>query len=120
MGMGCQSLEWSFDALRRKVMFRLTSSNEDDEWVAVGVSENGGMKGADNMHIVKEVESGFFVVDDAFSMNKERPVSDTVQNIKLLDAKRDEDGRLVAVIERDVDMSERAICNSDVRNIQRK
>ena len=76
MGMGCQPLEWSFDTLRRKVMFRLTSSNEDDGWVAVGVSENGGMKGAD-MHIVKEVEAGagVFVVDDAFSMNKERPVS---------------------------------------------
>ena len=70
--------------------------------MAVGISENGGMKGAD-MHIVKEVESGVFVADDAFLMDKERPVSDTVQNIKLLSAKRDEDGRLVAVIERDVD-----------------
>lgn len=102
MGLGCEPVEWTVDAARRKVRFRLTSANEDDDWVAVGISENGGMKGAD-IAVVKEVEPGLYVADDTFSMDFERPKSDVLQNVDLLSAKRDNDGRIVAVIEKDID-----------------
>ncbi|KAL7536966.1 hypothetical protein ACHAXR_008856, partial [Thalassiosira sp. AJA248-18] len=102
MGDGCQPIEWTVDGQQKKIRYKITSANEDDDWVAVGLSENGGMRGAD-INIVKEIGPNVYAADDTFSMETEMPKSDVLQNTKLLSAWRDESGRLVGVIEKDLD-----------------
>lgn len=102
MGDGCQPIEWTVDGQQKKIRYKITSANEDDDWVAVGISENGGMRGAD-INVVKEIGPNVYAADDTFSMETEMPKSDVLQNTKLLSAWRDESGRLVGVIEKDLD-----------------
>ena len=102
MGVGCEPVEWSIDTEGRKIRYCLTSVNENDEWVAVGISENGGTKGAD-IAIVKQLKPEVCIADDTFSMGFESPKSDVLQNVELISARRADVGRLVAVIERDLD-----------------
>lgn len=109
MGDGCGPLEWTLDPERRKVRFRLTSAAPDDGWVAAGISENGGMKGAD-LWAIRELtgagifdDSASFESTDLFSTDFALPEEDVLQNVELIAAWRDEDGRLVGVIERDLE-----------------
>ena len=106
MPAGCQPLKWTVDIERQKIRFQVTSDPGAD-WVAVGLSENGGMKGADMMIVKDDAYDGdgnepSFEILDSISLDYVRPEPDVLQNVKMLQASRDDDDRIVAVLERDL------------------
>lgn len=46
MQTGCKRIQWTVDIEKQKARFKVISQAGAD-WVGVGLSENGGMKGAD-------------------------------------------------------------------------
>ena len=105
-GPGCQNVKWTVDKEEMKITFQVESAQGAD-WVGIGISENGGMKGADIAIVKKTLSSAVtasdFIVDDRFSFDFTIPKQDTLQNVELLYTKfRESDQRIVAVIRRDL------------------
>ena len=102
-GSGCQNVQWTVDMEALTITFHVESSAGAD-WVGLGLSENGGMKGADIAIVRKSSSGSELVVDDRVSVGYIRPEKDTLQNIELLYSEiRESDERIVAVIRRDLD-----------------
>ncbi|KAJ3024574.1 UNVERIFIED_CONTAM: hypothetical protein HDU68_007999 [Siphonaria sp. JEL0065] len=58
-------------------------ASNSNAWVGVGISEMGGMFGAD-IWLLKRNDSGGYDIQDSFSMTSALPVEDTIQNVQLL------------------------------------
>lgn len=97
-GEGCQNVEWTVNKETMKITFRFESS-EGADWVGFGLSENGGMKGAD-LAIVRKKKTEF-IVEDRVSIENTLPKLDALQNVELLHAEI-HNQRIVAVIRRDL------------------
>ena len=54
-------------------------------WVGFGISDNGGMKGAD-IAILQKDSNGAFFVEDHFATGYFQPNLDKIQNVALLNA----------------------------------
>lgn len=97
-GKGCENVKWTVDMEALEITFRVESAQGSD-WVSFGLSENGGMKGAD-VAIVKRRSTGSeFVVEDRVSFDHGLPKMDTLQNVELLHSEV-RDQRIVAVLRR--------------------
>eukprot|EP01097_Dermamoeba_algensis_P004434 TRINITY_DN2893_c0_g1_i1.p1 TRINITY_DN2893_c0_g1~~TRINITY_DN2893_c0_g1_i1.p1 ORF type:complete len:569 (-),score=81.90 TRINITY_DN2893_c0_g1_i1:66-1772(-) len=90
-------------------------SAQTNGWVALGLSPNGGMRGAD-IWTVRSVD-GVFVVEDRFSPDFVTPVLDSTQDVKILWASRN-NGATSFIIQRrlescddsqDLDISNKSI-----------
>ena len=107
-GNGCSDLEWTVDLEALQITIRWKSS-PNAEWTAFGISENGGMKGADIAMIKKQQtkssnSSSGFEVQDLVSSEFALPGLDLLQHVELLHASHDvQDGRLQVTIRRDID-----------------
>ena len=103
-GDGCSEVRWTVDAEAGKLKVSFKSA-PGAEWVGFGVSEYGSMKGADIM-LVKMIENegiDTFVVEDLIATEFSKPEKDILQNVELLYAALDEDGKIQAVVERPLD-----------------
>jgi hypothetical protein len=98
-GKGCTHVKWTFDKEAKDITFGVTGA-PGASWLGIGISEQGGMRGAD-IAMVRENLKGDFVLDDLFSHDYIRPEKDIVQNFKLLYAMVDEQDRIQAIIRRD-------------------
>ncbi|CAB9520125.1 DBH-like monooxygenase protein 1 (Partial), partial [Seminavis robusta] len=105
-GNGCSDVQWTVDreAMTLQMAFK---STEGAEWVGLGIAEFGSMKGADIM-LVKMIHNNdsvrpSFVVEDLISTDFVKPRKDLLQNVELLRAEVDENGRIHALIERPLD-----------------
>ena len=95
---GCQNVKWTIDTEALAVTFHVESAKGAD-WVFLGISENGGMKGADIAVI--RMSGSEFVVEDMVSIDDVLPKVDTLQNVELLHSEiRESDQRIIAVIRR--------------------
>ena len=99
-GNGCADVQWTVDREAKEITFGIRGV-PGASWVAIGISENGGMKGAD-IAMVRNVNDDF-VVDDLFSTSMDMPRMDILQNVELLHAEVDSEDRLSAVIRRPLD-----------------
>uniref|UniRef100_A0A7R9W774 DOMON domain-containing protein n=1 Tax=Pseudictyota dubia TaxID=2749911 RepID=A0A7R9W774_9STRA len=108
-GSGCADVKWTVDRVSRKLVLSFRSDVGAD-YVGIGLSEFGSMKGSD-IAIVKRIPDGKggvgFEVEDTISTDFVRPRKDTLQNVELLHANIDEHGRIRAVIRRDLDTCDR-------------
>ena len=96
VGGGCSDVEWTVDMEAYQWTVAVRGSPGAD-WVALGISENGGMKGADVMVVKRTINSNDdeeFEVEDMFSSDYERPKKDIMQNVDLLHAYTDEQGSI--------------------------
>ncbi|CAB9520124.1 DBH-like monooxygenase protein [Seminavis robusta] len=105
-GNGCSHVQWTVDreAMTLQMAFK---STEGAEWVGLGIAEFGSMKGADIM-LVKMIHNNdsvepSFVVEDLISTDFVKPRKDLLQNVELLRAEVDENGRIHALVERPLD-----------------
>ncbi|CAB9517883.1 DBH-like monooxygenase protein [Seminavis robusta] len=104
-GNGCSDIKWTVDkeAMTLRIAFK---SAIDTEWVGLGISEFGTMKGTDIM-LVKMIDNGAdepsFVAEDLISTDFVKPRKDILQNVELIHAELDEDGRIHALVERPLD-----------------
>ncbi|KAI8468984.1 MAG: PHM/PNGase F domain-containing protein [Monoraphidium minutum] len=69
-------------------------------YVAVGLSETGGMKGADIWALVKNATTGRWALGDYFAEGFSRPTLDTHQDLRLLSAGQAPDGAVTARLRR--------------------
>lgn len=100
-GDGCSDLRWTVDLESLQITLQWTSS-VDAEWTAFGISENGGMKGAD-IALIKHLPDDSFEVQDMYSDKYGLPTQDLVTNVELLEATHDDEGRMVVTIRRDLE-----------------
>ncbi|CAB9516869.1 DBH-like monooxygenase protein 2 homolog [Seminavis robusta] len=102
VGDGCTDLKWTVDREALKITLQW-KSEVGAEWTAFGISEYGGMKGAD-IAVVKfgGGDNGGFQVEDRFSTEYGLPKVDFIKNVKLLEAHHDDEGRIQATIERNL------------------
>lgn len=99
---GCRDLQWTFDQEAKDITFSVTSV-PGASWVGIGISNNGGMKGADIAMIRKDPDDGRFTLEDLFSHDYVQPQKDVVQNVELLHATVDDEDRMQVVIRRHAD-----------------
>ncbi len=113
-GSGCHDVKWTVDREAMKITYYIESA-EGADWVGFGISENGGMKGAD-IAMIRKIKSAStdshsspeFVVDDRVSLDYDMPKKDTLQNVELLHSEvRESDQRILAVIRRDLNTCDR-------------
>lgn len=114
VGGGCSDVEWTVDLETLKWTVAVRGA-PDSDWVAIGLSENGGMKGADLM-LVQRKHSGSdeFVAHDLISRDFVRPEKDILQNVKLVSAYEDDQGGIRALLERPLNS-----CDSDDIKVKR-
>ncbi|KAJ3240510.1 hypothetical protein HDU78_002270 [Chytriomyces hyalinus] len=62
----------------------VNASAFSDPWVGLGISENGGMSGAD-LWILKKNASGSYVIQDSYALTAGYPIPDTRQDAQLLE-----------------------------------
>ena len=109
-GTGCSDVEWTVDRNANEWTVAVRGAPGLD-WVGIGISENGGMKGADIMMVKRRKESDHaqdendeeFEVLDLFSTDYERPKKDILQNVELLEAYTDDEGSIRALLRRRLD-----------------
>ena len=99
LGGGCTDLSWTFDGESMDLVMAATSA-PDADWLGVGFSEFGSMKGADIAMVIWDEINGEFNIVDTFSHDFELPSTDLLQNYELVDAKFDDEGRIQAIISR--------------------
>lgn len=99
-GEGCKDVQWTLDRKSLKIMIGVSSAPYAD-WVGIGVSENGGMKGAD-ISVVRKKHSKF-AIDDLISKDYVKPEKDILQNAELISATVLDNGRIRAIIQRDIE-----------------
>ncbi|CEL93840.1 unnamed protein product [Vitrella brassicaformis CCMP3155] len=90
---------WRFDDSRGKI--QLGGHFKAAGWVGLGLSANGGMKGADII-VVREGSNGTYVVEDMFSTDYAMPTLDAQQNVELIFANRTGQ-ETVFLVERDIE-----------------
>ena len=95
---GCSNLQWTVDKASMDLTLAVSSVPSSD-WIAVGFSENGGMKGAD-MLMVRRFSNGKYVVDDLISKDYALPERDVLQNGELLFSETDELDQIRVVLRR--------------------
>ena len=100
-GNGCSDVEWTVDRKAQTWTVAVRGA-PGFNWMGMGISENGGMKGADIM-MVKRNEQDEFEVEDLFSSDYEKPNKDIMQNVELLEAYTDEQGSIRALLRRRLD-----------------
>ncbi|CAB9501910.1 DBH-like monooxygenase protein 2 [Seminavis robusta] len=103
VGGGCTDLKWTVDREALKITLQW-KGEVGAEWTAFGISEYGGMKGAD-IAVVKFTggdTGGGFQVEDRFSTVYGLPKLDFIKNVELLEAHHDDEGRIQATIERNL------------------
>ena len=100
-GTGCSNFQWTVD--REELQLTAQWKSEPGaQWTAFGISENGGMKGADIV-MVQVGQDGSFAAHDMFSTQFGLPALDLLQNVKLLEATYDNEDRLQVTIKRAID-----------------
>ena len=84
---GCTTcgVAWTVDRQAHEIILRLTSA-PGATWVGFGISENGGMVGADVVTVEQNAAGDGFVARDRFSTRYALPAEDVLQNVELLSA----------------------------------
>ncbi|KAI8830638.1 PHM/PNGase F domain-containing protein [Chytriomyces cf. hyalinus JEL632] len=96
----------------------VNASAFSNPWVGLGISENGGMSGAD-LWILKKNASGSYVIQDSYALTAGYPIPDTHQDAQLLEGPQKKgDSNTVFTFSRPLDTcdQEDATIQSDFRH----
>jgi hypothetical protein len=111
-GTGCKEIEWTVDPKGHKIFLSIKSM-PDSDWVGLGVSDTGGMKGADII-TVKNIKSGggeevsFGIEDSVANEDSVKLASKgTLQRSELIFAEFVDNGSIYAIFSRDLDPGEK-------------
>ncbi|KAJ3209241.1 hypothetical protein HDU67_006303 [Dinochytrium kinnereticum] len=79
------ALHWSIASDNSTITFGvdIDVASSSNKWVAIGISEMGGMKGAD-IYILRQHENGTYYMQDSFSSDFATPIADASQDAILL------------------------------------
>lgn len=90
---GCAKLDDNYDLYwkleQQDIIFAFSVRNNIGGWIGLGISENGGMKGADIM--VAQKVKGAYVMEDRFAQEYSLPQLDKHSDVTLISAEEDSD-----------------------------
>ncbi|KAJ3185377.1 hypothetical protein HK101_009814 [Irineochytrium annulatum] len=97
------AFHWSIDGDSGWATFGIDAevpSNQNDTWIAVGISEAGGMKGGDGWFLLRNPTNGSYQMIDSFTPDYIAPKPDAHQDVILLTPPPPSDVRSVYTFKR--------------------
>jgi hypothetical protein len=104
------ALHWSLSSDSATITFGVDSDVPSDNWLGIGLSDMGGMRGTDMWLLLRKNDGSYFI-QDSFSTDYATPVADDRQDITLVSPPSG-NGNLVYTFKRAV-----VSCDSQDRSI---
>ncbi|KAJ3116724.1 hypothetical protein HDU96_008963 [Phlyctochytrium bullatum] len=105
--MGKVALHWSANTTVIRFGVDAAVSSNSGNWVGVGLSDQGGMRGSDLWILIKNSD-GTYKLQDSYSKDFELPAADSSQDVQLLTAPAPSDTNTVYTFQRAI-----ATCDTD-------